>query len=314
MNSWWFYYIEIVLVFAVFSRYSGFMEVWALEPHGFCEGVSRAFDLAKETLAKGEKLYALGLVVHNEKVIASLKEKGMISLDERDGSLSDLLRSVPDGSNVLFSAHGHDPKLEIIAAEKHLKTIDATCPFVKANMERIKWALSKGNSVVYVGKKGHLECEAALSLGNHVYLYERPIEGFLPRYYAISESKPYVVAQTTMDEEEVEYAYNVVASRYPEAIYAGGRCPSTVKRQTSITDAPRDIDLFVILGSERSNNTIRLAYLAKETHPRAEVLRVLDKNELMGKDLSRYKKAALASGASTDPDTYTRKPGVISIP
>lgn len=280
------------------------MEVWALEPHGFCEGVNRAFSLAEEALAKRKPLYALGLVVHNEKVIAELTAKGMVSLDERSGSLESLLRSVPDGSSLLFSAHGHDPRLDDIAKEKHLDAIDSTCPYVRSNMERIKWALKQGHSVVYIGKRGHLECEAALSLGKDVYLYEEPKDGIAPAYFAICESRPYVIAQTTMDEEEVDFAYNTIASRYPEAVYAGGRCPSTVRRQESIMDAPVDRDLFVVLGSERSNNTNKLVALAKETHPSATVIRALGKEELMAMDLSKYKKAALASGASTDPSAY----------
>jgi 4-hydroxy-3-methylbut-2-enyl diphosphate reductase len=304
MNSWWLLLYRKNFLKALFSCYIEGVEVIALEPYGFCEGVSRAFAMAEEALQKGQPFYALGLVVHNEKVINSLKERGMISLDEKNGTLESLLRSVPDGATVLFSAHGHDSKLDGIAKEKHLVTIDATCPFVKGNMDRIKWALEKGDSVIYIGNKGHLECEAALSLGSHVYLYEKTINGIRPGYWAISDKRPYVVSQTTMDEEEVDAAYKDILSRYPEAIYAGGRCPSTVKRQTSVIEAPRDVDLFVILGSERSNNTVRLASLAMSTHPNADVLRVLDKNDLEAADLYRYRKAALASGASTDPATY----------
>ena len=280
------------------------MEVWALEPHGFCEGVNRAYELAAKSLSDADPVYALGLVVHNEKVIASLQKRGLISLDEKSGSLRDHLRSVPDGATLLFSAHGHDPRLDEVAKAKNLRTIDSTCPYVKANMEKILEALRKGFSVVYVGEKGHLECEAALSLGSNVYLYEKEGPSRKPSYLAISGSRPYVVVQTTMDEGEAREALTAIASHYPDAVYAGGRCPSTIKRQSGIAEAPQNIDLFVILGSERSNNTLRLVSLAKQTHPLATVLRVLDKEALAKENLSLYKKAALASGASTDPETY----------
>jgi Penicillin tolerance protein len=280
------------------------MEVLALEPHGFCEGVSRAYELAEKSLSGTDPVYALGLVVHNEKVIASLRKRGLISLDERTDSLANLLRSIPNGSKLLFSAHGHDPKLDSLAQTKSLRTIDSTCPFVKANMERMLAALGKGSPVIYIGEKGHLECEAALSLSQNVYLYEKGGSDLQPSYLGISGNRPYVVVQTTMDESESQEAFADIVSRFPDAVYAGGRCPSTIKRQSSIAKAPQSIDIFVILGSERSNNTLRLAALAKQTHPSATVLRVLDKNELTTKDLSSHKKAALASGASTDPRTY----------
>ncbi|MCI1244973.1 MAG: hypothetical protein LKK13_03045 [Bacilli bacterium] len=280
------------------------MEVWALEPHGFCEGVNRAFSMAEEAMKTATPLYSLGLLIHNEKVIDALRDRGLVALDERNSSLESLLRGLPDGSSVLFSAHGHDPKLDVIAKEKRIKAIDSTCPYVKANMNRILWALERGSSVIYIGRKGHLECEAALSLGERVYLYEEPREGFAPRYCAINESKPYVIAQTTMDEDEVDRAYGLISARYPEAVYAGGRCPSTVRRQTSLIEAPRDIDVYVILGSERSNNTNRLATLVKKHHPGAALIRAMDKRGLLSVDFSKFRKAALASGTSTDPETY----------
>lgn len=281
------------------------MDVLPLKPNGFCAGVERAYQMTMKALEDnpGVPAFSLGLLVHNEKVISAMEQAGLRILDERNGSLEEQMRSIPDGSLLIYSAHGHDPKLAIIAAKKHLLTVDATCPFVKANMDLIKRRLYEGRDVIYVGKKGHLECLAALSLGERVYLYGEKA-GDYPSYYAIRENDPVIVAQTTMDEEEVEYAVNDVSYRYPSLRDDGGRCPSTVLRQKAIQEAPYDIDLFVILGSERSNNTARLESLAHESHPRAQVLRVLDLEELKNHDLASYKRVALASGASTDPEAY----------
>ena len=118
------------------------MEVQVLSPHGFCGGVRRAIHLAREALRKEGKAYVLGPLVHNSQARDSLGKEGAMFLDLEEKDFKGALLSVPQGSLVLFGAHGHDPALDSIAKERGLRVIDATCPFVRMNAERIRRAPS----------------------------------------------------------------------------------------------------------------------------------------------------------------------------
>jgi 4-hydroxy-3-methylbut-2-en-1-yl diphosphate reductase len=281
------------------------MDVIELMPNGFCEGVTKAIALAER--AKNEnpskEVFVLGMLVHNEEVIATLEKKGIRVLSEEKCSLEDAIEKIPFGSVLVYSAHGHSAVIEQAAAKRGLRTYDSTCRYVKENLLSIKAALLSGHEVIYIGQKGHLECLASLALGPGVHLYD-PSSPSAFSWVSLHDSKPLVNNQTTMSFLELSSAHADILSHLPGATIEDERCHSTTLRQQAIGKAPSDVDLFVILGSEKSNNTAKLVEIAKVGFPHALVIRALGLRELTSYNLAGNKKAALASGASTDPATY----------
>ncbi|MCQ2799479.1 MAG: 4-hydroxy-3-methylbut-2-enyl diphosphate reductase [Bacilli bacterium] len=275
------------------------MEVIVINPHGFCRGVDKAIELAYK--AKNEnpnsQINILGTLVHNECVISDLKADGFNILHEKEHSLEEWITLLNEGDVVVFSAHGHSPKLNELAKTKKLKVYDATCPFVKANELFIKNKVLEGGQVIYIGQKGHAEAMGALGIDENAILLCEPNKPF--DYESVKDDEPLLVSQTTMGLDEIEETVHLLKEKFAKAVLAAKACDATEKRQNAISNAPTDIDLYVIMGSKTSNNTIKLFNLAKEKYPNAMVIRALDVNELKDYDLSKNKKAALISGAST---------------
>lgn len=281
------------------------MKVIKIEPHSYCEGVTRAFLIAKKAKERfpDAPIYLLGSLVHNEKAVESLLHDGFRIIDERNGDLKDELKDLPDASIVIFSAHGHPEEYDEIAKEKKIVAIDASCPKVLENLKRIKSYLSLGREIVYLGEKGHLEAKAALSFGPKVHFLDaKNLDSFA--FESLSDPAPILLTQTTLSDEEVNKGSAFLLSKKPASFIIDTRCDSTKKRQFAILSAPFEADLFVILGSLSSNNTMELVHLARQSHPEARIIRALDINELKKFDLKRNHICALASGASTSPSAY----------
>ena len=244
-----------------------------------------------------ERIYILGNLVHNERVIGDLENDDFIILDERKKSLSEWIKTLENGDVVVFSAHGHDPHLDIEAKEKGLVVYDATCPFVKANSVLIKKRISENGEVIFVGQAGHAETVGTLKIDEaKIHLYE-PGKQF--DFSAIQVKNPLLVSQTTMGTDEMKESVSLLKDHFSKIDVAARVCDATDKRQNAICTAPRDVDLYVVMGSSTSNNTMKLLGLAKAKYPTAKVIRCLDFEEIRNMELKGFKKAALISGAST---------------
>ncbi|MCQ2742367.1 MAG: hypothetical protein MJ239_03615 [Bacilli bacterium] len=275
------------------------MKVRVVKPYGFCSGVSRAILLAHK--AKEEhpekKIYLLGMIVHNEKVISSLQDEGFVILDERKDSLANLLESIPEEQVVVFSAHGHDEKLDDLARRRKLIAYDATCPFVLANVNE---ARRSKEEVIYIGVHDHLESQAFLANCPTASFYD--VKSNIFDDHCVSPS-PLVIAQTTLGEEEYDRAIFAIKAAHKNAKEGKERCPSTKERQQSVYDIPSSIKEVVVLGSSTSNNSKKLYEIAVEKGHKAHLCLGLDevkKLKLEGKEV------ALSSGASTAPDDFDK--------
>lgn len=281
------------------------MKIYCVEPHSYCEGVVKAFLLAKKAKKEnpGKDIYLLGSLVHNEEAVKALQKEGFTLIDERENDLLAALKSLKEGSIVVFSAHGHPSIYEKIAEERKLIIYDATCEKVKKNMEAISYFLHAGREVIYLGEKNHLEALAALSLGDKVHFLDaKRMNEFA--FEEVKDKAPAFICQTTMGEEEVRNASRFVSSHIEGAFVMDGRCGSTKRRQFALFLAPREADLIVVLGSKSSNNTMKLISIAKESHPDARVYRALNLEELKKFNLKPYTYGILISGASTSPEVY----------
>lgn len=268
------------------------MQVKAITPRGYCKGVVRAIEIAKNAQNEQQPIYILGMIVHNQYIVDALKERGIQTIDIPGQTRLELLNQIQHGT-VIVTAHGASDQVFEKAKNKGLNVIDASCLDVIKTHDLIKEKLNEGYDILYIGKKGHPEAEGAISIDEkrvHLITSKNDIQMMDP-------NKHYVMTnQTTMSLYDVydlcEYAKTIL----PHVTIEKETCTATKIRQEAIKNMEEDIDIVFIVGDPHSNNTQKLASIAsekKEVHM-IESLDDLNINWLKGK-----KKAAVSSGAST---------------
>ena len=268
------------------------MQVKAITPRGYCKGVVRAIEIAKNAQNEQQPIYILGMIVHNQYIVDALKERGIQTIDIPGQTRLELLNQIQHGT-VIVTAHGASDQVFQKAKSKGLNVIDASCLDVIKTHDLIKEKLNERYDILYIGKKGHPEAEGAISIDEkrvHLITSKNDIQMMDP-------NKHYVMTnQTTMSLYDVydlcEYAKTIL----PHVTIEKETCTATKIRQEAIKNMEEDIDIVFIVGDPHSNNTQKLASIAsekKEVHM-IESLDDLNINWLKGK-----KKAAVSSGAST---------------
>lgn len=232
-------------------------------PRGFCAGVERAISIVEKALeAFGAPIYVRHEVVHNRSVVEDLRRKGAQFVEE--------LAEVPDGSTVIFSAHGVSKAVRAEAAERGLRVFDATCPLVtKVHIEVQKHA-SEGREVILIGHDGHPE--VAGTVGQYVgkgaergaiYLVQGP-EDVAQLTVRNADDLAYV-SQTTLSMDDTARVIAALRQRFP-GIQGPTRddiCYATQNRQDAATVLARQVDVMIVVGSGNSSNTRRLRELAE---------------------------------------------------
>jgi 4-hydroxy-3-methylbut-2-enyl diphosphate reductase len=227
-------------------------------PRGYCAGVDRAVITVERALdLYGAPVYVRKQIVHNKHVVSTLEKKGAIFVDETD--------QVPEGAIVVFSAHGVSPQVHQIAAERNLKTIDATCPLVtKVHQEARRFA-SDDYDILLIGHEGHEEVEGtAGEAPSHVHL----IDGFddVATVKVRDENKVAWLSQTTLSVDETLATVAKLRERFPKLIDppSDDICYATQNRQVAIKQIAPQADLVLVVGSKNSSNSVRLVEVAKE--------------------------------------------------
>ena len=271
------------------------MQITLIKPQGFCGGVTRAVSLAKEAKEKhpDKTIYILGMLAHNQTLIDDLTKQGFVTLL---GNEEEEINKLKQGDILVFTAHGHSENLDELALKKGLITYDATCFKVKSNLDKIKSEVEAGHQVIYIGQAGHKETIAALSVSDKVSLYDTKL---LINYQLITDKKPYVINQTTLNYFELNNFYEDIKRHIKGARIENEICDATRLRQEAMLKIEDDTELIVVVGHSKSSNTTKLFDIAKKHYPDALVMMVNDANSMKIFDLSSIKKAAIASGAST---------------
>ena len=229
-------------------------EVLVVKPRGFCAGVVRAVDIVELALQQyGAPVYMAHQIVHNQAVVVALEAKGAIFVERVD--------EIPEGSTVIFSAHGAPPEQYRAAEERNLKVIDATCPLVyKVHNEARKYG-REGRSIIVIGHRDHVEVVGSMGQAreatSQVYLMDpddEPPE--LPGDVA-------VLTQTTLSQDDVAPAVSRIQELYPQAIVRSDICFATTNRQTAVKKLAEEVDVVIIVGSHTSSNSNRLAETAR---------------------------------------------------
>lgn len=272
------------------------MEIIRVSPRGYCKGVVRAINIAKETARKypDQKIYVLGMLVHNQYVMKALESLQIQSIDDKHASRYDLLDNISEGV-VIFTAHGIGDNVIQKAKAKGLLCVDASCPDVKQTQEMIKNQLQQDYDILYIGKKGHPEAEAVTSISNdHIHLVTSSMN--IPE---LSNHKIFVTNQTTMSIFEIESIFDKIHHRYPHAVFCEEICNATRIRQEAIVSLKdQNVDCLLVVGDRFSNNSQRLAQIAKEQQI-PKVFLIDSVQDIQLEWLSDVQRIAVTSGAST---------------
>lgn len=234
------------------------MKILLANPRGFCAGVDRAIDIVERALTMfGAPIYVRHEVVHNRFVVDDLKNKGAIFVEE--------LVDVPDGSTVIFSAHGVSQAVQDEAASRDLKVFDATCPLVtKVHME-VKRYRDRGIEVILIGHQGHPEVEGTMGQADAGMHLIEEVEDVAHLQVKEPDNLAYVT-QTTLSVDDTSKVIKALAERFPSI--QGPRkddiCYATQNRQDAVRALARDAQLVVVVGSPNSSNSNRLKELAEQ--------------------------------------------------
>ncbi|MCY0876747.1 MAG: 4-hydroxy-3-methylbut-2-enyl diphosphate reductase [Firmicutes bacterium] len=286
------------------------MEVVKITPRGYCYGVVDAMVLAAQIAKRPElprPIHILGMIVHNQYVVDAFEKLGVTTLDgENRLAILDQI----DRGTVIFTAHGVSLEVRRKAADKGLYLVDATCPDVTRTHHLIEQRVADGYEIVYIGRNGHPEPEGAIGVApSHVHLVEneediRALPDDLGKA-ADGPRKIVITNQTTMSQWDTQDLVNLVQARYPEAEVHNEICDATQVRQNAVAKQAAGCDVCIVVGDPRSNNSARLAQVAKEIAG-VPAYRVADVTEIDVAWLTGRHKVAVTAGAST-PTPITRE-------
>ena len=227
-------------------------------PRGYCAGVDRAVITVEKALALyGAPVYVRKQIVHNIHVVTSLEAKGAIFVDETD--------EVPEGKTVVFSAHGVSPKVHEEAAARNLKTIDATCPLVTKVHHEVRRFATEDSEILLIGHHGHEEVEGTAGEAPEKVRIVDGLEG--ARTIQPTPGKNLIwLSQTTLSVDETMETVAILKERFPDiqAPPSDDICYATQNRQEAIKVIAPQADLVIVVGSQNSSNSVRLAEVALE--------------------------------------------------
>ncbi|MEK5375964.1 4-hydroxy-3-methylbut-2-enyl diphosphate reductase [Paenibacillus sp. FSL P2-0173] len=272
------------------------MEVLRISPRGYCYGVVDAMVLARQAarnLDLPRPIYILGMIVHNSHVTNSFEDEGIITLD--GPNRMEILSQVESGT-VIFTAHGVSPEVRKLARDKGLTTVDATCPDVTKTHDLIREKSAEGYQIVYIGKKNHPEPEGAIGIApDHVHLIEKEEE---IDSLTLPAGKILITNQTTMSQWDIKHIMKKLLEKFPGAEIHNEICLATQVRQEAVAEQAGQVDLVIVVGDPRSNNSNRLAQVSEEIAG-TTAYRISDVTELKREWLEGVAKVAVTSGAST---------------
>jgi 4-hydroxy-3-methylbut-2-enyl diphosphate reductase len=260
-------------------------------PRGYCAGVDRAVVTVEQALdLYGAPVYVRKQIVHNKHVVADLESRGAVFVEE--------IAEVPTGATVVFSAHGVSPEVHQQAAERELKTIDATCPLVTKVHHEAKRFASDDYDILLIGHEGHEEVEGtAGEAPEHIQLVQSPAD--VANIEVRDPSRVAWLSQTTLSVDETLETVAAIRERFPELLDppSDDICYATQNRQLAVKEIAQGSDLLIVVGSGNSSNSVRLVEVALEAGAKASY-RVDDASEIDEAWLEGVRTVSVTSGAS----------------
>lgn len=221
-------------------------------PRGYCAGVDRAVVTVEKALELyGPPVYVRKEIVHNRYVVDSLAARGAVFVDETD--------DVPEGAVVVFSAHGVAPAVHVAAAQRNLRTIDATCPLVtKVHNEARRFA-AEGYQILLIGHEGHEEVEGTMGEAPEAMTLVDGAESVAA--LDLPDDRPVVwLSQTTLSVDETMQTVDALRDRVPSLVSppSDDICYATQNRQAAVKKVAPRSDVLIVVGSANSSNSVRL--------------------------------------------------------
>lgn len=268
-------------------------------PRGYCAGVDRAVITVEKALEKyGAPVYVRKQIVHNRHVVRELEERGAIFVEE--------VEEVPEGSLVVFSAHGVSPAVVQGAKDRGLEAIDATCPLVtKVHREAVRFARDDFE-ILLVGHDGHEEVEGTAGHApERVTVVNDPEEAL--RVEVQNPDKLVWLSQTTLSVDETMETVRRLRERFPnlQDPPSDDICYATQNRQVAIKKVAPEADLVIVVGSANSSNSVRLVEVALEYGAKSGY-RVDYSSEIQQEWLEGVRTVGISSGASV-PDVLVQE-------
>ncbi|ARC56236.1 4-hydroxy-3-methylbut-2-enyl diphosphate reductase 1 [Frondihabitans sp. 762G35] len=260
-------------------------------PRGYCAGVDRAVIAVEKALEHyGAPVYVRKQIVHNVHVVSTLEQQGAIFVDEVD--------EVPEGSHIVFSAHGVAPSVVQGAADRNLQSIDATCPLVtKVHREAVRFA-KQDQHIILIGHAGHEEVEGTMGHApEQTTLVQNPDE--VDSLEIADPDNLVWLSQTTLSVDETMETVRRLRERFPtiQNPPSDDICYATQNRQVAIKKVAEDSDLVIVVGSANSSNSVRLVEVALEYGAKA-AYRVDYSSEIQQEWLDGVETVGVTSGAS----------------
>ena len=234
------------------------MKILLASPRGFCAGVNMAIETLETAIRlHGTPIYVFHEIVHNKHVVDRFTREGAVFVDT--------VEEVPEGAVLLFSAHGVAPEVRRVAAARRLRAIDATCPLVtKVHLEAIKYA-KQGYRIMLIGHEGHDEVIGTIGQAPEAFtLVESPEDvATLP---CGPDDKLAYLTQTTLSVDDASRIIRLLKARFPQIVGPpkDDICYATQNRQEAVRLLSDDATMVIVLGSQNSSNSQRLAELARE--------------------------------------------------
>jgi 4-hydroxy-3-methylbut-2-en-1-yl diphosphate reductase len=260
-------------------------------PRGYCAGVDRAVQTVERALELyGAPVYVRKEIVHNKHVVAQLRERGAIFVEELDDT-------IPEGATTVFSAHGVSPAVHADAKQRNLFTLDATCPLVtKVHVEAKKFA-AEGYTIVLIGHAGHEEVEGTMGEApEDMVLIET--EEDVDRLEVEDPDKLAYLTQTTLSVDETSEIIAALQQRFPTIVGPpkDDICYATTNRQAAVKSLAREVDLVLVIGSANSSNSQRLVDVTRDLGVQAHLID--DESQILDSWLAGVETVGITSGAS----------------
>ena len=259
-------------------------------PRGYCAGVERAVETVRRALAlEGAPVYVRKQIVHNSHVVRELEAGGAIFVES--------VYDVPEGAPLVFSAHGIAPAVRAAAAERRLRTIDATCPLVTKVHTQARRFAERGYQIVLIGHAGHEEVEGTTGEAPHATRLVESVADAEALELTDGARVAYVT-QTTLSVDETNEIIDVLRRRFPqiEAPPKDDICYATSNRQWAVKELLAEVDVLLVVGSHNSSNSLRLVEVARAAGVSAYL--VDDASEIDERWLDSARVAGVTSGAS----------------
>ena len=269
------------------------LKILLASPRGFCAGVDRAIEIVKKSIDKyGSPVYVRHEIVHNKHVVDSLKKIGAVFVEELD-EIKDKTRPV------IFSAHGVPKSVPKEASNLNMTYVDATCPLVSKVHREAENLHKNGSHILLIGHKNHPEVVGTMGQlpSDCIDLIENVNDA--EKYSKKNGSKLAYITQTTLSVDDTREIINVLKNKFPEINEPKKEdiCYATTNRQSAVKKIAKNCDMFFVIGSRNSSNSVRLVEVAKNNG--------CDKSELIHSEskvpidkIANCKTIGISSGAS----------------